>query len=341
MNDKKIIFEKSYARDTTLFMQVLWAKGLKEEIPERFGWNNPYLPFVAHFVNDGVVEIWEHKTAIKWMLDRILEENQKGTKFLNDLFKDYIKLLAELKEVHEKEYLRDSKDIHDYSDLIYKAALYMTTFFYVGSDERSPKEAQDTAVQARKEGDFFADNDVFVRKNIAKLGNITEELAGVVLPNELESMPHTDVLEKRLEAYLLIDGQESFVGSLEEYIKAHDEYIFQSEKISKDISELKGSSACKGVVRGLARIVLKQSHMSSVKKGDILVAPMTTPDFLPAMERAGAFVTDEGGITCHAAIVAREMNKPCIIGTKIATEVLKDGDMVEVDADNGVVRIVK
>ena len=59
------------------------------------------------------------------------------------------------------------------------------------------------------------------------------------------------------------------------------------------------------------------------------------------MKKAGAFVTNEGGITCHAAIVAREMKKPCIIGTKIATKVLKDGDLVEVDAENGVVRVIK
>jgi pyruvate,water dikinase len=59
------------------------------------------------------------------------------------------------------------------------------------------------------------------------------------------------------------------------------------------------------------------------------------------MQKAAAFVTDEGGLTCHAAIVAREMKKPCIIGTKIATKVLKDGDMVEVDANKGIVKILK
>ena len=68
---------------------------------------------------------------------------------------------------------------------------------------------------------------------------------------------------------------------------------------------------------------------------------MTTPDFVPAMEKAAAIVTDRGGILCHAAIVSREMSKPCIIGTKIATKVLKDGDLVEVDADKGVVRKIK
>ena len=68
---------------------------------------------------------------------------------------------------------------------------------------------------------------------------------------------------------------------------------------------------------------------------------MTTPDYIPAMKKAAAFVTDEGGITCHAAIIAREMKKPCIVGTKIATKVLHDGDLVEVDADKGVVRILE
>jgi pyruvate,water dikinase len=68
---------------------------------------------------------------------------------------------------------------------------------------------------------------------------------------------------------------------------------------------------------------------------------MTTPAIIQAMHKASAFVTDEGGITSHAAIIAREMKKPCIIGTKIATKVLKDGDMVEVNADKGIVKILK
>jgi len=68
---------------------------------------------------------------------------------------------------------------------------------------------------------------------------------------------------------------------------------------------------------------------------------MTMPKYLPAMKRASAFITDEGGITCHAAIISREMKKPCIIGTKIATQILIDGVLVEVDADKGIVRIIK
>ena len=80
--------------------------------------------------------------------------------------------------------------------------------------------------------------------------------------------------------------------------------------------------------------------MQKMNDGDILVSIATDPDIVPAMKKAAAFVTEQGGVTSHAAIVAREMGKPCVIGTKIATRVLKDGDYVEVDATKGVVKII-
>ncbi len=108
-----------------------------------------------------------------------------------------------------------------------------------------------------------------------------------------------------------------------------------------DADELKGHTACRGFVRGIVRVVSDPHDDRGFQDGDILVTSMTRPEFMPIMKRAGAVVTNEGGITCHAAIVSRELKKPCIIGTKIATQVLHDGDLVEVDADNGVVRVVE
>ena len=81
--------------------------------------------------------------------------------------------------------------------------------------------------------------------------------------------------------------------------------------------------------------------MAKMKKGDIMVSIATDPDVVPAMKMAAAIVTEQGGITSHAAIVSRELGIPCIIGTKIATEVLKDGDMVEVNVNHGWVRKLK
>lgn len=105
--------------------------------------------------------------------------------------------------------------------------------------------------------------------------------------------------------------------------------------------KITGQIAWRGIAKGKVKIVKDQKDISKVKDGDILVAVMTFPNYIPAMEKASAFVTDEGGILCHAAIVSREMKKPCIIGTKTATKLLKDGDLIEVDANNGFVSILQ
>lgn len=103
---------------------------------------------------------------------------------------------------------------------------------------------------------------------------------------------------------------------------------------------LQGTPANLGSARGTVRVVHDISELDKVKEGDILVASMTIPEFVAAMEKAAAFITDEGGITCHAAIVSRELGVPCVIGTGDATRRLHDGDVVEVDATAGIVRIV-
>lgn len=104
------------------------------------------------------------------------------------------------------------------------------------------------------------------------------------------------------------------------------------------VDEVKGLIASRGKVIGRAKILRSAKEIHKIEVGDVLIAVMTKPDYLPAMQKASAFVTDEGGITCHAAIIAREMKKPCVIGTKIATKTFQDGDMVEVDAEKGIVR---
>ena len=100
---------------------------------------------------------------------------------------------------------------------------------------------------------------------------------------------------------------------------------------------LKGETASAGVYTGPVKIVRDPSELNKIQKGDILVTAMTTPDMVPAMQRAGAIITNEGGMTCHAAIVSREMGTPCIVGTEHATDLLKDGEIVTVHATRGIV----
>ncbi|MEM3493154.1 MAG: phosphoenolpyruvate synthase [Thermoplasmata archaeon] len=98
---------------------------------------------------------------------------------------------------------------------------------------------------------------------------------------------------------------------------------------------VRGLPASPGIGAGIVKIVHDLSDLPKVKEGDILVTVMTTPDMVPAMSRARGIVTDEGGMTCHAAIVSRELGIPCIVGTKTATQVLKEGMEVTVDGKLG------
>jgi phosphohistidine swiveling domain-containing protein len=129
-------------------------------------------------------------------------------------------------------------------------------------------------------------------------------------------------------------------------IKIGDAALVEYKKEFEDvleagIKECKGRVAYPGCVTGKVCVIFKGEDFDSFEDGSVLVTSMTRPEFVPLMKKAIAIVTDEGGITCHAAIVSRELKKPCIIGTKVATQVLKDGDMVEVDANSGIVRILK
>ena len=165
---------------------------------------------------------------------------------------------------------------------------------------------------------------------------LTSEIKDLV-ENKKEVLPLTRERQKAM-AILKIDGNISIVvGEELHQLEKHFGLLDEHEAVE----EFRGAIGNKGIVRGTVVIVFKPTDQAKVKPGMILVAPETTPDFIPSMGKAAAFVTDQGGITSHAAIVAREMNKPCITGTKIATKVLKDGDVVEVDADSGIVRILK
>ncbi len=101
---------------------------------------------------------------------------------------------------------------------------------------------------------------------------------------------------------------------------------------------LSGIGASPGLAQGPAAIVRNRRDMEKVVQGSVIVSSMTRPELMPALRKAAAIITDEGGITCHAAIVARELGIPCVIGTRHATRTLHDGEQVEVDADRGIVR---
>lgn len=111
----------------------------------------------------------------------------------------------------------------------------------------------------------------------------------------------------------------------------------KEEKEEKLITLVKGLPASPGIGRGKVKLIKDISEINLVEEGDVLVTAMTNPDMVPAMRKCAGVVTDEGGRTCHAAIVSRELQIPCIVGAKTATKTLKTGDSVTVDAVRGIV----
>lgn len=111
-------------------------------------------------------------------------------------------------------------------------------------------------------------------------------------------------------------------------------------KIDKNTKELIGTCASVGKVEGKIKIINIPSEMDKMEEGDVMVAHTTFPSLIPAMKKASAIITEDGGITCHAAIVSRELGTPCVVGIKTATKVLQDGMKVAVDADAGHVKIL-
>ncbi len=140
--------------------------------------------------------------------------------------------------------------------------------------------------------------------------------------------------KKALAVYVHDEGIDILSGDKAKALKARELDLPDLE-----VHEVHGHCASPGKVKGVARVCNGGADaLAKVKEGDILICCMTLPDYVPAMKRAAAIVTDEGGITCHAAIISRELHKPCVTGTHEATDVFSDGEMVEVDAEHGTVR---
>lgn len=151
-------------------------------------------------------------------------------------------------------------------------------------------------------------------------------------------------LEKRNKAFLFaIENEKTFVLSGSEAQEKLLEYVPPVD--NSEVKEFKGNIAMKGKVKAKALVFRwgdnMQDKLSSVNGDFVLVAGQTRPQLMPLITKSIGIVTDEGGITSHAAIVSRELGIPCVIGTKIATQVIKDGDLIEVDANTGIVSILK
>ena len=178
-------------------------------------------------------------------------------------------------------------------------------------------------------------------EEISTRAKIKPVLLKYMLPDEINSIASINkrILEQRRNGSLYL-----YSGKVRKILTG-EKYIIFMKQLSKHensniVREITGICASIGKAIGRVNICLKKEDIVLVKEGDILVTTMTRPEFLPAMRKARAIVTDEGALTCHAAIISRELGKPCIIATRSATKLLKNGQVVEVNANHNMVRVL-
>jgi len=182
-----------------------------------------------------------------------------------------------------------------------------------------------------------------IASQIAKKTGLVPEHVAYMTKEEMDQYWKTGQLPAKLElqqryqssTLLYQRGQAVLLAG-----NSSDKFEASLEKIAASSKEIRGSVAYPGKVKGTVRIVFDPKNVSNFKSGNILVTGMTRPEYLELVKKSAAFVTDAGGMLSHAAITARELKKPCIVGTLNATKILKDGDIVEVDANQGIVRPV-
>jgi Phosphoenolpyruvate synthase/pyruvate phosphate dikinase len=173
--------------------------------------------------------------------------------------------------------------------------------------------------KSRQEMQVLSDDEV---KRLATYGIVSEEHYGI--PQDMEWAIVGDkifILQSR--PITTIKG----VGAVKK----------ENNTGSADAVILQGQGASPGIASGPVIIIDDVKDIGKVKEGDIMITRMTNPDMVPAMRKVAAIVTDEGGMTCHAAIVSRELGTPAVVGTRKATQILKDGQVITVDGEKGLI----
>lgn len=244
--------------------------------------------------------------------------------------------------------IQDVNDLKGYYDLALSLYAPMAVVYVAPENENIPQEYRDLSLRLREKTQAIVNNvgHLVMQFFDAKYPDLVE-LAYYMLPEEmfilserqLTEQEKEDILQRKENGCFLYNCKLFSLSEMDFVLSKNNLMIETSQNIQK--SEFKGTVAQSGIAQGKVRIIRERDKVREFQQGEILVSPMTMPDFLPAMKQAAAIITDEGGVTCHAAIISRELKTPCIIGTKTATQTLKNGDLVEVDANKGIVKILK
>ncbi len=355
---QRLVFEKSISRDWGIIYAEVWHRVFTYEFKQQFNWQYTEVVFQGE---KNVVTVYrapsEHIDEMRRLILKKIDKNPKW-------FKEQCRIVERQVDFAEKMLKAiQTKPLTEYSheelaqkfarfidqNIKFGPAFIMMLWFPIQMENHPEAEKYEKyieqAITTRQQIEHIGPLVDLLSRQVAQLcargSKVPVELSRYISYNEainyLQSDEEINEIElKKRKEHFLITSEGIIFEKVNEYLNRRGFDL--TELIFGKFSEIKGRSAFKGKVKGTVKIINSKDEFAKFHQGDILVTSMTTPDFIQLIKKSAAFVTDEGGVTCHAAIAARELQKPCIIGTKIATKALKDGDVVEVDADNGIVR---
>lgn len=361
-NTSLVTFEKSITRDWSVIYTQIWHEAYTKEFWKQFGWG--YKEVLYERVNERTIGYRSPSEHITGLCDFVTnklnkestwleKESKKLTKEVNDVLAYIKKHQTTCLSNHSNKELANIFENFIKLNLALGPRFIITLWFPTHMEHKKEfkkyKTAINSAIKARKVsekiGPIAEDFIKTIGVELSSRIQLPEQLIKYLTYEEVSNFfrndirPSIDLLKKRSKYYLITSDGVLVNETLENYLAKHG-YKLKKPATGKTL-EIHGSIAFPGIAVGLVKVINNKKTLSQFKNGEVLVTSMTTPDYYPLIKKSVAFVTDEGGITCHAAIAARELKKPCIIGTKEASEILKNGDLVEIDANEGVIKIIK
>ena len=331
------LYRKVISREKTIIETEIYYQGEYEGIKSLTKNLYYFKPLFIYDKEKEITNVYYNDTALEEDPKTIYYYMQKDIKKTKELYNKalssckYLNMIVDNEEsdFNYKEFIKNMLIIYPFTSLGNLAGYF----------ENISSELKELLIDFRNNYDYI----------LYKANEYLHNKAKKILPKEYQEhikflfieevfqnkMPSLDLIQKRKNGYIFFDNNLELVDNIPLWLERKNIVI----KSQQDGKIIKGSVAYSGKKTGKVCQIYTKEDFKKFEKGDILVTTMTTPKFTPILKLAGAIVTDEGGITCHAAIIARELKIPCIIGCKNATEILKNDMIVEVNANEGIINI--
>lgn len=339
IHPKKTILTESFTREFSLIqIQMWWRRYTKKFLETKI----KSLPIYVFKYRDGLVTAYRSEENQKILINPIIRKKiNQDTKFLQKYYEKQmnniknIEIILQKKSINTLDLKKYLQKLYDFWQLHYITQFLPLDFNLFTEDERN------YALKIRSKIDkkihyLWWWIEILCKKIYPEMNDLIRWLTWDEVT--IWPLPSIDELENRKKIGVILYNDRLVDEKELDILKIKYSFEIQDTNLGNSVT---GEIASHGKIQWIVKVIMKKEDLQNFKKDEVFVSYMTMPNFESAYSQACAIVTDEGGITSHAAIISRELKIPCIIGTKNATKILKDGDLVEVDAENGVVKILE